>query len=424
MGVGKRGASGGTIVGQTTGDITYYVRTTGSDSNDGLSTGTALATLVAALDKIPALIKHKVLIDMGAGTFTGADITGFIIDQGQTLGGSINTPDASLIISGTLGQPTLTTGTATGTATSGTTSQLVDTGQAWTTNELRGRLVLVDGNYRVVRDNTDDTIEFCAVYGASTSGKAYEILEQKTILNGNVAGYGYAALAIWDTYAVYRRCLIIENIKIDAADAYWGFLAYGVTGFSLSQSWIDKPSGSGGTGLVLQSIMSEFDAIEIYISGNFAEGSIAKYNAGILRNFRAVAKGVSSFGFSFNGVSVDDVEIAAIDCGGAGCYMAETWPIGNLQMNRGYFADNGSHGLQLGSPGALEIANVAGSGNTGYGVYNDSSTRLDIGSGVTVTGTSGDLSIDAGTTTLSWSDLSSVGDVVKNLSTGALVRRK
>lgn len=55
---------------KTTADLTYYVDTTnGNDSNDGLTAGTALKTIMAAINKIPQVVNHTVTINVAIGTY-------------------------------------------------------------------------------------------------------------------------------------------------------------------------------------------------------------------------------------------------------------------------------------------------------------------------------------------------------------------
>ena len=141
--------SGGSV---TSEDLTYYVRSGGDDTDDGLTVGTALATVEEALSRIPRYILHTMVIDIGQGNFDGFDVSSF----------TIIFPTGSLEIVGELDNPTLTTGTVSGTATGGSTSTLVDSGQSWTVDELRGMLLLVNGEYRKVRENTSDTINMAS----------------------------------------------------------------------------------------------------------------------------------------------------------------------------------------------------------------------------------------------------------------------
>lgn len=55
-------------------DATFYVATTGSDSNDGLSSATAWATLQRAFNAIPQGYNANLVIQLGAGTFESAII--------------------------------------------------------------------------------------------------------------------------------------------------------------------------------------------------------------------------------------------------------------------------------------------------------------------------------------------------------------
>lgn len=47
---------------RTTADTTYYVSSTGSDLNDGLSPGAPLQTIMAAINKIPQIVNHTMNI--------------------------------------------------------------------------------------------------------------------------------------------------------------------------------------------------------------------------------------------------------------------------------------------------------------------------------------------------------------------------
>lgn len=60
----------------TTSELTYYVNVaTGSDSNDGLTEGTAFKTIQKALNSVPQIINHRVIINIAAGTYNEAILT-------------------------------------------------------------------------------------------------------------------------------------------------------------------------------------------------------------------------------------------------------------------------------------------------------------------------------------------------------------
>lgn len=53
----------------TVNDITLYISTTGNDSNDGLTVGNPLKTIQAAINKLPKIINHSVVIQPAPGTY-------------------------------------------------------------------------------------------------------------------------------------------------------------------------------------------------------------------------------------------------------------------------------------------------------------------------------------------------------------------
>lgn len=172
----------GKSVQATVAPITLYVETTGSDSNDCLSVSTACLTIQAALDRIPKVINHAVTVTVGIGNFAGFMVSGF---QEATY------PN-QLIIQGTIGAFVPATGWQSGTAdgAGGSTEKLVDTGAGWTANNLRGALLFIGTEYRTIRDNTADTIEVVGAFTATCNGKAYSIVEQKTVINADAPRAG------------------------------------------------------------------------------------------------------------------------------------------------------------------------------------------------------------------------------------------
>lgn len=55
---------------KTRADITYYVNSaTGSDSNNGLTNGTAFKTIQYAINKLPQVVNHNVNINIAQGTY-------------------------------------------------------------------------------------------------------------------------------------------------------------------------------------------------------------------------------------------------------------------------------------------------------------------------------------------------------------------
>ncbi|WP_192894612.1 hypothetical protein [Paenibacillus contaminans] len=87
-------AAGQNVPVQTTGNLTYYVRTDGNDANTGLSntSGGALKTIQAAIDKIPHAVNHNVTINVADGTYPAqAWIDGFTGKATIIIRGNITT---------------------------------------------------------------------------------------------------------------------------------------------------------------------------------------------------------------------------------------------------------------------------------------------------------------------------------------------
>jgi len=121
-----KGLGSGSSGGQTSGNLTLYARSTGNANNDGLTIATAVRQPEQALAKVPKNIieNHQVLIDCKEETsFQGFSVDDFDIAI-----------DADLLVEGLYEQPTLTTGSASGTADGGFFSSLTDSSK-------RGRLM-------------------------------------------------------------------------------------------------------------------------------------------------------------------------------------------------------------------------------------------------------------------------------------------
>ena len=74
------GASLSERVQKTTEDVTYYVNaTSGNDSNNGLTNGTAFKTITKAISMIPQVVNHIVNINISAGAYNElAWVSGFV----------------------------------------------------------------------------------------------------------------------------------------------------------------------------------------------------------------------------------------------------------------------------------------------------------------------------------------------------------
>jgi hypothetical protein len=171
----------------TTAALTLYVDSTGNDSNACTSTGTgACLTFQGAYGKVPRRIRHPVTIEGAAGTFAGLIIDNPEFDTSQT---------AYLLVKGTRIAATPATGTASGTATGGTAGSgitygtLLDSGAAWTVNDLRGQFIRIVsgtgvGQIKVISSNTATAITITGTWTAPVNGSVYAIETTGTTLTG------------------------------------------------------------------------------------------------------------------------------------------------------------------------------------------------------------------------------------------------
>lgn len=421
----------------TTEDITYYVRSGGDDSNDGLTVGTALATIQEAVDRTPKLIRHSVKIDVGEGTFTGFYVEGF-----DCIGAA-----GTFLVEGTLGNPTLTTGTTSGTATSGTTtSKLVDSGQSWTVNELRGMFLLVDGQYRVIYKNTNTEVYIHQVRSGMKAGSTYEIVVPTSVIDTGEPVIGYGILSRNCTWT-NRTDLTFRNFQVEGT--------YGVSLQSTYGGKFERLRLIGTVyGMYFIYTYIRWDAATIYTSGGYYGALLLSGRGEHLHDFysyNAILSGM--FGgwtdyFNIEAVAVSDSQSNGIEfqkspyldmrqvlvenCAGFGLVVdyAPGDDMGglsyltselSLEMN-----DNGNDGLRLGNNAVARVKTLTGSGNAGYGVNLQNGSKLLFDGGSTdLTGSSGNVTINGGSTVLVWAtDFASDGDSAVNLANGCRIKRQ
>ncbi len=177
----------------TSGALTLYVAPAGSDGNACTGGGSeACATIQGALNKAPHELRDQVTISVAAGSYAGFYVSGFVSDQGyqQTTGG--------LLIDGAMGNSSISTGTATGTATSATQGShvrgtLTDSGQSWTTDDLQGRYLVTTGGTGsgqtfVISSNTVTAITILGAWAPTPDATTtYAIQEPTAVLNSSIS---------------------------------------------------------------------------------------------------------------------------------------------------------------------------------------------------------------------------------------------
>jgi hypothetical protein len=317
VGIGKGSERGSGAVIQTTADLTLYVRTTGNDGNSGLTIGNALLTIQEAVDRIPKYVAHDIVIDIGEGNFAGFLVTGFTVEGAEV----------SFTIKGTLGNPTITTGTTSGTATGDSEYELEDSGQSWTTNDLRGYLVLVNGEYRMIRTNDATTLTLVGGFSEDPTGKDYEILEQKAVINSNGPHTTSGRVEVITNAFGYAN-FTLQEIKISdgVSNLYAGY----TDGFTTTRCAI-----TGGTyGINFINSRKGFQFLDVYLEDN-ADGAIFYKVDSIdfINNFYIYNS--TSNGCAFQNTNVPDCTFLVVDDStevGVICNAVERGAFTNLQL--------------------------------------------------------------------------------------------
>ncbi len=447
-------------------NIILYVATTGNDLNNGLSASLALRTPQEAINRIPKYLKHDVTISIGTGSFNSFHLDGFVQESGY------------FKIAGTLGDPTLVSGTVSGIATAGSTTTLTDAGQNWVVDALRGFLVLVAGEYRVVLSNTAKIITFAGEYAATTNGKAYHIYEQKTIISGQTTYTKASDGTAFNTSILIRNCKVldtyIENIKISTTtNASASIYLVDSCGFIGRQTYINgfTNANPGQFGIYVENCNDcEFD--DIYSTNTY-------YSVNVFTSTDVNLIGILSYsnniGFMFGQSSLDMCErlyafynVEGFYFYGKNSYFNTDYLNASLNSNNGINLNanltlsnavvsyNSNYGIVVGSTqnnyyGTLEIISTSvisnntvdgiigndhsllnvryatGTTNGGYGVRCKNSNILIHSSGnTTITGTSGTYTLDDGVNSaINWTtNFVANGDSVYELTTSTLgVRR-
>lgn len=177
--VGFRGVESPFASGPTTIDeaLTIYVTTTGNDNNPG-TVDAPFLTIQAAIDLLKKyVISAPVVIQIGAGTFSGFKVEGLnILDSG------------SLAIKGTTS--IVNSGTITTLVTTDGHVVLTDAAGTYVVNSLTGKILeavtptVTGEQYRVAIDNTATTVNIPGA-GWAANGTGYRVLSLDTIILSN-----------------------------------------------------------------------------------------------------------------------------------------------------------------------------------------------------------------------------------------------
>jgi hypothetical protein len=452
VGIGKGNEQGEAI--HPIEEFTLYVRTTGDDDNDGRSPATPVATIQAALDKIPFSYRDSVLIDVGSGTFVGAYLGVVSTKIGPTVFGRIE-------IKGATELATLTTGVNTGTASAGSTDAegrytLTKPAGApdWTVDELIGkRLEVTSGTgpeFAYIVDNTTDTITVGVVYHnrpTYDNTSVFEIRDFSTRIDQGPADLfgGSMLFVVWNA----RGHLVLTDLLIHPLDSLYAQSVYaqGIDGINVERcGFLGPADGKHYAPLNIYSVASTYvgecyfeqvgagsygGAVTGWPTGEIIIGYCVFYNpvSGAdsvqLKNpgynsrvYRSYFDGSSKGDYALrlegfpatmelNEVYIRDYTDDAVwlEDGSVSLYLykvtikecvrgidlSTSKVAGNsVVMNTVEISDCSSDAMQLFSCKA-GLTGVTGTGNTGYGIRLIALCEASITGTVTVTGTAGDV---------------------------------
>ena len=441
----------------TVADITYYVTTTGSDTNDGLTVPTALLTIQEAINRVPKIVKHKVTIEVGAGNFGAFRVSGFSLSTWVGDG-----TDYQFTIRGAAFTAwTPATGLGSGTSTGGTTNTLIDAGGGWTAHNLRGKWVYVNSEWLIIRDNDATSFETIGISGSTMSGKAYVIQDHSTFINTKVT---YATPGVPGAYtAAVSSCVWLDNNLSD--------LQYSSNGIHVTRMQVVSPAT---TTVSIHSVTSNTCISYVSVIGTYTTGYVLYWTthtlifscycggtgvggiqiAGVTR---AYAKNLFCYGLGSNGGVLfakcidirsgtsylygdyctgsgvffeDGVAGTASDiygsynsAAGVEIYTHQYLFITNITSNNNKYGmvvnvsspittnaafrgemkmmlagtvvmnNNTDQGLVIGAGCGMRCTTLTGTGNGGYGIYAKLGAKAFITSGTTITGSLGDVKV-------------------------------
>jgi len=426
---------------QSIGDIALAVNgATGSDAPtttrpDVLTGGDyqayPFATIQAAIDAVPQMIRHNVNIYVAAGSYAGFDIKGYNAGQG------------SLVVNGAQTQVTPTTGSASGTASSGTAKTLTLTSAGWTVDDFVGKFCKITsgtgaGQHFIIAENTADTLLFVGrMSPAPDATSVFEITEPSVILTSG-GGFGagayvtgcIGAIGVYDMHVEGPSFgavqLTSQNSftvrRMTAKNCYYGFVAQDSLRVAFNQI---GSLGSTSDGITLLSMNT---------AGNqaFEKGWMA-INAGVDANGIRVSycsaagcQGLYAKGCGNNGIVIEhtaaDLHYVVADGNDDGIWVTYggRWNAYDVESK-----NNTKRGVGTSFGSRVDLAGtISGSGNGTWGAQTtgvgDLFTLIAL---PTMTGTSGDCSVD-GSTAKSWSaDLANANDYVENVARGARIVR-
>jgi hypothetical protein len=177
-------------LGTSTAALDLYCDPAGDDTNPG-TPALPVRQPAAALAQLPRRLRHRATIHLAPGHYQGFSVTGFLFDP-QDDGTQVG-----LALAGTFVPAALTTGTPTGTSTSAANGDsiapswavLVDSGQSWTPDDLRGRFLEITngagaGQLLPIAHNDATSIwVLTTLWSAVPAGSEYALHDQGSVID-------------------------------------------------------------------------------------------------------------------------------------------------------------------------------------------------------------------------------------------------
>lgn len=247
----------------TEGALDLFVDPAGDDGNDCLTLATACLTGQAAIDRIPKRIRDPVTITASAGSFAGVNLSGFVTDTATD-----PAVGAYIVLTGTLVNATLASGTATGTATGGTlgsdtTYGTIMTTNTFTVNDLRARTVELtggtgSGQLREIVSNDVTTVTIAGAWSVAPDATTTYAIRDSTVITtaatrpalpGSSSAAGAAVLIMAnrspsDTTLSVPAAIVVQRMKLAPATGA-GLLVIGPQKIQARLTRIEPVAGNG-----------------------------------------------------------------------------------------------------------------------------------------------------------------------------------
>ena len=177
-------------LGTSTAALDLYCDPAGDDSNPG-TPGLPVRQPAAALALLPRRLRHRATIHLAPGHYQGFSVTGFVVDPQE------DGTQVGLAVAGSFVPAAVSTGTTNGTSTAAANGDsiapswavLVDAGQAWTPEDLRGRLLEITNGpgagqlLPIVHNDASSIWVLTTTWSSAPVGSDYVIHDQGSVID-------------------------------------------------------------------------------------------------------------------------------------------------------------------------------------------------------------------------------------------------